>query len=279
MGMTSGRNGRLEGFARLATAESQVRHADARDISIRRPIRLSAALVIIAAVAATACGRPGGNPDGQLASEDLLSCGGGNPFPEDSLKSRAGIENDDSEMGRAVRRAIEGMAGDGESWRRFEGYRILDSSPSRVLLGAGDPISLYLVLEREKGAWHAAGWGGCGLRRYREGFSEAEWELDPSFPAPSREDSVVHVLANDRQCASGRSPEERMLAPEVEVEETVFVITFWARPVEVVPPNTGVSCQGHSPVARTVDLGEPRGARGLADGGPFPPRVMLADEP
>lgn len=244
---------------------------------MRRPNRISAVLIILLAMAAAACGRPpsiaaGGNQEGELGSGNLLSCGGGNPFPEDRLKSRAGIENDDSEMGRAVRQAIDVMATDGESWRRFEGYRILDSSESRVILGAGDPISLYLILERENGVWRTAGWGGCDLRRYREGFSEAEWELDPSFPAPSREDSVVHVLAKDLQCASGRPPEERLFAPQVKVEESVFVITFWARPLK-----GGQDCPGHPPVTRTVDLGEPRGTRGLADGGMFPPRVILAD--
>jgi hypothetical protein len=164
------------------------------------------------------------------------------------------------------------MAGDGDHWLEHKGYRVLDYTEDAAVLGAGDPMSLYLVLEREEGAWVTGQWGTCrGLRSYREGLVQAEWELDPDFPTPTATDATVRVLAKDLQCASGQPPDERLLEPEVEIDESVIVITFWAEPLV-----GGATCPGHPAVKRTVDLDEPRGERALADGGEYPPREILS---
>lgn len=257
--ITSRWNRRRLGFARSAAAQ-------------RQSFRTALVAAITLMLWSSACGQPTTTEvkselAGTASSQEPISCGGGIPFNEASLRSPAGIEKEESEIGRALRGAMENDDFPG----RKEGYRLLDSKPDRAFVGAGDPIDSYVVLEREEGSWRATAWGECQLRRYEEGFSEGEWELDPSFPAPTSEDSVIHVLANDRQCASGVSPQDRLAPPEVRIEGDLVVVTFWAH--ELTGNHT---CPGHAPVARTVNLKEPLGARGLADGGFFPARVVQA---
>lgn len=99
------------------------------------------------------------------------------------------------------------------------------------------------------------------------GVNRAEWRLDPAFPAPAVGDQQVHVLIHEQACASGQSPEGRVLPPIVASSPTAMTIAI------LVTSRPGdQDCPGNPEFALTVDLPEPLGGRTLLDGAVFPPR-------
>jgi hypothetical protein len=99
------------------------------------------------------------------------------------------------------------------------------------------------------------------------GVSRAEWRLDPAFPRPAAGDRQIHVLINEQACASGQSPEGRVLPPIVAPSQTAMTIV-----ILVTQRPGGQDCPGNPDFAMTVDLPEPLGGRPLLDGAVFPPR-------
>jgi hypothetical protein len=75
------------------------------------------------------------------------------------------------------------------------------------------------------------------------------------------ESSSLHVLVVEAACASGQSPEGRILDPIVEYQATRIRITIWIRRL----PGTQ-TCQGNFGYPTTVELSQPVGARTLVDG-------------
>lgn len=81
---------------------------------------------------------------------------------------------------------------------------------------------------------------------------------------------VIHGLLEERSCASGASPEGRILGPVIEYQPDVIVVTFKVREV-------GGMCPGNPQFPVTIQLSEPLGTRGLFDGGVTPPRDATVD--
>jgi hypothetical protein len=99
------------------------------------------------------------------------------------------------------------------------------------------------------------------------GVNRAEWRLDPGFPPPAAGDRQIHVLINELACASGRSPEGRVLPPIIAPSETAITIA-----ILVTSRPGGQDCPGNPDFAMTVQLPDPLGGRTLLDGAVFPPR-------
>lgn len=96
------------------------------------------------------------------------------------------------------------------------------------------------------------------------GVGRAEWRLDPAFPRPAAGDRQIHVLINERACASGQSPEGRVLPPIIGSSQTAVTIA-------VLVTTIGGDCPGNPDFAMAIDLPEPLGGRALLDGAVFPP--------
>lgn len=206
-----------------------------------------------------------------------LHCGP--PFGSDVFKTAPGAEEADSPPAQALRKFLAEDP-DGQKFLPRSGYRLLyegrptPSYPQTTSFAAGEPPNLQQVeLRLTDGSWKVAGFGGCKTRPYRENLVNGNWALDPDAPPPVPESTLLHVLANDIQCAGGASPHDRMGPPEVEYLSDVIIITFWA---ETLPAGT-YTCPGHPPVKRTVTLTEPLGARRLLDGGIFPAQEPSLD--
>jgi hypothetical protein len=99
------------------------------------------------------------------------------------------------------------------------------------------------------------------------GANRAEWRLDPAFPAPAAGDRQIHVLINELACASGQSPEGRVLPPIIASSPAAMTIA-----ILVTSEPGGQDCPSNPDFALTIDLPEPLGGRALLDGGVFPPR-------
>lgn len=104
------------------------------------------------------------------------------------------------------------------------------------------------------------------------GVGRADWRLDPAFPRPGVGDRTVRILIHERTCASGQSPEGRVLAPIVASSHTAITIA-------ILVTQLGGDCQGTPEFPLTVDLPEPLGGRTLLDGAVYPPRDISQPAP
>ena len=84
---------------------------------------------------------------------------------------------------------------------------------------------------------------------------------DPDHPMPQPDDTVVHVLATERACASGQPMGDRLNDPVVLADDSQVSITFSVAPLE-----GDAECPSNPSTAIAVDLGEPLGERRLVDG-------------
>jgi hypothetical protein len=95
----------------------------------------------------------------------------------------------------------------------------------------------------------------------------ADWWIDPKVAVPTPTSTSIHALIRERACASGKSPEGRVDAPAIDLEDSTVTITFEIRRL---PGDQ--DCQANPPFPVTLRLGEPLGARALLDGSSTPPR-------
>ena len=92
-------------------------------------------------------------------------------------------------------------------------------------------------------------------------LGSAWWELAP-HERPTSASTELDVVVYEQACASGQSPEGRIVGPEIEYDVGVVSITFHVTPL----PGAG-DCQLVPGVPMTVQLTEPLGDRRINDGG------------
>ncbi len=80
-----------------------------------------------------------------------------------------------------------------------------------------------------------------------------------------RSATSIEVWVQERRCASGQAPVDRILAPDIRFGTTAITITFG-----ITPREGDQDCQGVPPVRYLVELPEPIGLRELRDGAFFP---------
>ena len=138
-----------------------------------------------------------------------------------------------------------------------------------VLFGtvpSDDAPYVYASVEvQSDGSWALAGWGQCSLTVAAEGYSTANWILDPDVaPAPGA--SSVSVWVMERECAGGEPPVGRDIVPVVFADEgTVRMIVL----IEQLEGDATCPSNPWYPVE--LDLGEPIGDRTLVDASVMPP--------
>lgn len=203
------------------------------------------------------------------APEDVrISCGSGRDgFLAGSLNNPTGAEDAATPEAAGLRSLIKNPDGIGELPRT--GWRLLDRDDDRVTFGAEDAGGLTVVSLRPDGdRWVFSGSvHGCAdlMVIPPEGWSSAVW-----WPDPDRElgdGHVLHVLATDRNCASGMPTADRLRPPTISIADDSIAITFTARPLSGIQ-----TCQGHPPTPYRIELDEPVGDRKLLDGAFWPPR-------
>jgi hypothetical protein len=96
----------------------------------------------------------------------------------------------------------------------------------------------------------------------------ADWWVDPAGLPLSTKTTTVPTLIHERPCASGRSPEGRVLEPAIFSSQDAVLITMWVRR----PTGAGQDCQGNPDFPVEIKLPEPLGGRKLLDGSSIPPR-------
>jgi hypothetical protein len=113
--------------------------------------------------------------------------------------------------------------------------------------------------ERDGDTWRPEGWGQCRVEVSSPGFGNAYWVLDPDSD-PAASGTELHVLINERACASGEPPVGREILPIVLEEPDTITITVLVEPV-----SGGADCPSNPWHPITIDLSEPVGDRTLFD--------------
>ena len=92
---------------------------------------------------------------------------------------------------------------------------------------------------------------------------------------PGPEDTAIHLLATEWDCASGREMGDALRGPQVIETDEAVLVAF-----AVVPVAGGATCPGNPSTAVTVELSAPLGERVVYDGLHFPPKplVTVVDE-
>jgi predicted small lipoprotein YifL len=123
-------------------------------------------------------------------------------------------------------------------------------------------------LERTETGLKVTSWGDCQLSI---DLPDGRTQVEITAPADGVDggSTTPTVMANERECTSGRDPVPFLGAPEVIETAERVVVTMTSE------ASTGdQNCQGNPSVPVTLELAEPIGDRELVDGGVWPPRPI-----
>jgi hypothetical protein len=159
------------------------------------------------------------------------------------------------------------------------------SAPQRVIVGFNDQSEVFASMDN---GWYTAWWPGvdepgtiAGVDRQSvvirgvqdpsamvEGrVGPAAWWVDPAMGPIAPEATTIPALIRERLCASGQTPEDRLVDPVVFSSEDAVLVNVWVR---MLPG--GQDCQGNPEFPIEISLTEPLGDRQLLDGSEVPPR-------
>ncbi|HET9347173.1 MAG TPA: hypothetical protein VFO05_15890 [Candidatus Limnocylindrales bacterium] len=93
----------------------------------------------------------------------------------------------------------------------------------------------------------------------------AAWWVDPAAGPLDPATTTIPALIRERECASGQSPEGRVVDPAVFASEDAFLVNVWVR---IAPGD----CPSNPEFPIEISLPEPLGDRQLLDGSEIPPR-------
>lgn len=102
----------------------------------------------------------------------------------------------------------------------------------------------------------------CPLEaRLPDGLNRVNWRIDPEFGLDP-ESTTIHLLATERECASGQAMGDRLRSPHTAITDGEVRITLAADP----PPGDSHDCPSNPEQSVTIELGMPLGNRAVVDG-------------
>lgn len=205
-------------------------------------------------------------PPRALSSDEIaLTCASPVEFHADALQGPRGVETAGHPAAAALRRFISTDV----ALRGREGWYLaaLTESQALFLVPGSDSDGGYWYAEfsATEGPWQNERSGSCEIRPSFGDFGPATWALAPGqslTPATV----VLDVLVGELACASGNSPEGRVVPAAAVYLEDAVVVIFGVRPLPGAQ-----TCQASPPAEVRLELGEPLGDRELLDGSEFPP--------
>jgi len=251
--------------------------------------------IVIAACQSTAIPSAPGAPSGAPASPDVdpslpdvgatidpdwitrpaLTCGDPHPlFPPDALEGLGLAEFGLDPTAAVLRSTIA----DTPDYFPDSGWHRVAETPDEVLFvarGNADTPWFEVTVGLLDGNLQAIAMGQCTLAiAAPDGVSLATWWLNPDGPAITSETAELAILLRERDCASGRPPEGRVLTPTIVTTPDAFQVAIGIR-----KQLTDQDCQGNPNYPTRIVLPEPIGARGLFDASAFPPRPVTTEDP
>lgn len=202
---------------------------------------------------------------GAVPPDLQVGCPSGPTFPVSALLNVEPLVGNGREQ---VEAAIAGFleSGEGGEWPQADEWQVLYESDTEVLLVFVDPPAIgFQEVELVAGEWRWAGsqlGEGCMLEaRLPEGLNRVTWRIDPEVgldPAST----AVHLLATERECASGQPMGDRLHSPNVVITTGEVRITLVADP----PPGDYQTCPGNPEAPVVIELGMLVGDRTVVDG-------------
>jgi hypothetical protein len=201
--------------------------------------------------------------------DPMVGCPSGPVFPLSALDDVPPVADAPPGVATAMRTFLDDE--EGAFWPQ-DGWRVLHDTADQVLvvhIGDGSTAAAsglsFMTLEFTGDAWRWAGassGGDCPLQfQLDDRLGVVEWQLDPDHATPGADDTVVHVLAAERACASGQPMGDRLNDPLVLADTSQVSITL-----SVVPLEGDQTCPSNPLLAIAVDIAEPLGERRLVDG-------------
>jgi hypothetical protein len=151
---------------------------------------------------------------------ELVSDGGGMPFPPAALDAPAGrLEPDDPAVGALMAQIARQRTPKGKApVLGLDGWRMLARTDAEALFGHGRPPHLITVAVRRDGrrqSWTTAAVSTARpLRTTRDGVRASGWSLDPTRELGPG-DTIVRILVTEQTWAGGRRADGRLLAPDL----------------------------------------------------------------
>ncbi len=208
------------------------------------------------------------SPPPPMAEDDLrFTCGSPLVFGAAALSAPGGAESADHPAAEALRRLLQdGLLPMRHGWQLV----VLDDTSALFLVRARPNEGFAYSsaeLTLEDSIWTYVRSGQCDIQPIFEDVGRAQWELAPGETV-STSSQTFKVLVTELECASGTSPEGRVVPAAMLRYEDTLVVVFGVKPL------TGAqTCQPGPPAEVTLDLGEPLGERQLMDGAEFPPEL------
>jgi hypothetical protein len=210
--------------------------------------------------------------DPALAAGLSVTCGDDRAFPAESVVDQGGSESELDPASLALRQILTGPDGAGLNLPSAGWHRVI-RTPTETLFVAlallpADSPWVMVSLMNAAGTWTYDSAGACQMTvALAKGIGPATWWLDPAAGKPAADATSVAAIVLERSCASGASPDGRVLPPAIRSGASAIsvLVAIRHRPGDQ-------DCQGNPPLAIRLDLGETIGSRALLDGGEFPPR-------
>lgn len=152
--------------------------------------------------------------------------------------------------------------------QKLAGWRVLASTDSEILYGRGRPPRLLTVsvARNRLGRWSSMGVSNSRpLRVTRDGIRASSWRLDPDFEL-TPETRELRILLTEQTMASGKLADDRLLTPEIYLNESELMLRMYVRPIEGY---VGRAQKWETPVI--IELPEPVRSRRVVDGALYEP--------
>lgn len=204
------------------------------------------------------------SPPALSLDEVPLTCGSPLAFSVDALAAAPGAERADHPVARNLRQMLaEGSLPARSGWRL-----VVFNQEGALFLLPGTRAEGVSFWNAEFGPaeadWQPVRWGQCDIQPAFEGIEAARWELAPGEQIDP-ETVSFEAQVFEQACASGASPEGRIVGPAViPLEDSVLVI------LGTRPPPGPQTCITGPPATVRVQLPEPLRDRQLLDGSRFP---------
>ena len=206
----------------------------------------------------------------------LLNCGDrGRDFPAEALSGPGTAELGTDAAAAVLRSTI--AATPESSFPAHGWHRVLDDDTGAWFVAVADERTRgwQVNVGDLNGVLDATVYGACHLSvSAPPDVSYGTWWLDPAARAPSADTTSLAILLRETVCASGQSPEGRVLPPTIVVRGDAIDVTMAIR------SRAGdQDCQGNPVYSMRLELPDPLGTRRLHDASWYPPRLVTSLDP
>ena len=156
-------------------------------------------------------------------------------------------------------------------------HRVIDDPDGVTFVAAGNEETPWfeVTVGLFDDTLQATQYGQCTLAiAAPDAVNFARWWLDPNAPPPTAEATELAILIRERECASGKPPVGRILAPTIVTTPVAFEIV-----IGVFKQSTAQDCISNPSHPIELELPEAIGSRGLFDASRYPPRPVTTEDP